>query len=261
MMLMTIQGIILGFIIVLPGMSGGTVFLIFGIYEQLMRDIAKLNIRPYLPLGLGILIGIYLGGMAFTLFFQSYRDATAAFLLGCLLASVKPVIAGCSKPNMNGKISIVLGTAIGFLLVFEAIGDFSLNVNINWALLFIGGALSSAAMIIPGIPGSSILMILGMYDAILFFIAELNILNLSIFGIGGILGILLLANAINTFYTSHRMIISYFFAGLIIGSARGLLPTSFNPLYLVLFVLGFALVWVGSSKTTKPKETLEVSES
>ncbi len=260
-MMLIIQGIILGFIIVLPGMSGGTVFLIFGIYEQLMRDISKLNIRPYLPLGLGILIGIYLGGLAFTLFFQNYRDAAAAFLLGCLLASVKPVIGCCPKPNTNGKISMALGIAIGFLLVFEAIGDFALNVNINWVLLVLGGALSSAAMIIPGIPGSSILIILGIYDAMLFFIAELHILNLSLFGLGSILGILLLANAINTFYTSHRMIISYFFAGLIIGSARGLLPSDFNPLYLVLFVIGFALVWVGSSKTTKPKETQEESES
>jgi len=82
-----------------------------------------------------------------------------------------------------------------FSLFFEAIGDFSLNMDISWGLLLIGGALSSAAMIIPGIPGSSVLIILGIYDAVLFFIAELNILYLSIYGLGSILGILLLANA------------------------------------------------------------------
>lgn len=247
-MTMTIQGIILGFIIVLPGMSGGTVFLIFGIYEQVIRDIARLNLKPYIPLCLGLIFGIYLGGLAFTLFFQFYRDATAAFLLGCLLASVKPVVACCPKPDKRGIFAMILGIVVGFLLVFESIGEFSINMEINWGLLLIGGALSSAAMIIPGIPGSSVLIVLGIYDAILFFIAELNLLYLSIYGLGSILGILLLANAINTFYINHRMIISYFFAGLIIGSARGLIPSGFSILYLVLFLLGFAIVWVASSK-------------
>ncbi|WP_242841622.1 undecaprenyl phosphate translocase family protein [Desulfitibacter alkalitolerans] len=256
---MIIQGIILGIIIVLPGMSGGTVFLIFGIYEQVIRDIARLNLKPYLPLCLGLIFGVYLGGLAFTLFFQFYRDATAAFLLGCLLASVKPVVSCCPKPDKKGVLAMVLGIITGFVLVFESIGDFALNMDINWGLLILGGALSSAAMIIPGIPGSSILIILGIYDSMLFFIAELNVLYLSLFGIGSILGILLLANAINTFYINHRIILSYAFAGLIIGSARGLIPYNFSILYLVLFLLGFALVWFGSSKM-KPRQEVSKAE-
>ena len=67
-----IQGLIAGFVIVLPGMSGGTVFVILGIYEQMIKDLVRFNLKPYLPLLAGALIGIFLGGMAFALFFQNY---------------------------------------------------------------------------------------------------------------------------------------------------------------------------------------------
>ncbi|MEG6615296.1 DUF368 domain-containing protein [Peptococcaceae bacterium 1198_IL3148] len=263
MLKMIIQGLILGLIIVLPGMSGGTVFLMFGIYEQVIRDISKLNLKPYWPLGIGLLVGIYLGGIGFTLFFQNHPDATAAFLLGCLLASVKPVIGSCAKPHTKAMVFLVLGVIAGFAMVDESIGQQALvQMNVSWGLLMVAGALSSAAMIIPGIPGSAVLMVLGIYDDILYYVAELHWVNLAIFGIGSILGILLLANVINTLYTNHRLIISYFFAGLIIGSSRGLLPTYFEPLYLVLFMLGFMFVWQASDRGKELKmDTVEEESS
>ena len=257
----SIIGLLMGFVLVLPGMSGGTILLIFGIYEQFIRDIAKLNLKPYIPLCLGVVLGIYLGGLAFATFFQFYRDATAAFLLGCLLASVKPVLDGCPKPGKKGAIVLILGIIFGFFLVSEAIGDLYPDIDISWWLLFIGGALSSAAMIVPGLPGTSVLILLGMYDTMLFFVAELHITNLAIFGAGSVVGILLLANVLNRFYTDHRLIISYLFAGLIIGSARGLIPESFSILYPALFLVGFALVWFGSSKLKENKKSKENKES
>ena len=252
-------GLLMGVVLVLPGMSGGTILIIFGIYERFIRDIAGFNFKPYIPLALGLLLGIYLGGLAFTVFFQHYRDATVAFLLGCLLASVKPLVEGCPKPDRKGIFTIALGVIFGFFLVSEAIGQVYPEMAVSWWLLFIGGALSSAAMIVPGIPGSSILILLGIYDAVLFFVAELHILNLAIFGAGSILGILVLANILNKFYMNHRVVISFLFAGLIVGSARGLIPENFSILYVVLFLVGFALVWFGSSMLKKDPE--EVSEA
>ena len=253
----TIIGLLMGFVLVLPGMSGGTILLIFGIYERFIRDVANLNLKPYIPLCIGLLVGIYLGSLAFTTFFAHYRDATAAFLLGCLLASIKPVLDGCPKPNKKGVFCLILGGITGFLLVSEAIGDLSPDVYISWWLLFTGGALSSAAMIVPGLPGNSILILFGMYDAMLLFVSELHILNLAIFGVGSVLGILLLANVLNKFYFNHRMIISYLFAGLIIGSSRGLIPETFSILYPTLFFIGFALVWFGSTMLKKNSEKAE----
>lgn len=205
-----IQGIILGFIIVLPGMSGGTVFLIFGIFEDMIKDLAKLNIKPYMPLFGGTLFGIFVGGTLFALVFETFRDQTAAFLMGCLIASVRTVLMSCPKISSNRVFFLLVGLLIGFYVGGE---PFSLAIEsqeVNWALLLVGGMLSSAAMIIPGIPGSSVLIALGLYDSILLSIKELEVINLLIFGIGGILGIIMFVKLLSEIYTKYQGLVSYF---------------------------------------------------
>ncbi|AOY76398.1 undecaprenyl phosphate translocase family protein [Clostridium formicaceticum] len=252
-----IKGIILGCIIVLPGMSGGTVFLIFGIYENMLKDLAKLNIKPYLPLLAGSIIGIFISGMLFALFFESFRDETAVFLMGCLIASIRPVLKPCEKLNLQGILFFLGGLVIGYYMGGEPIGLMVEIEEISWILLMIGGILSSAAMIIPGIPGSSVLIVLGIYDSILYSIKELELFNLIIFGIGSIIGIFLLINILNNIYEKYRSVISYFFAGLILGSSRALLPYSFKPYILLIFAVGFILVWIWSGKQNAPADELQ----
>ncbi len=242
-----LKGIILGFIIVLPGMSGGTVFLVLGLYENLVKDILKLKLKPYIPLVLGMLIGIYAGGMSFSLFFENHRDATVAFLLGCLMASVKPVLKEHPTITKPRFILLLLGFITGFAVMVDPIG-LSVNVgSVDWRILLIGGAFASAAMIIPGVPGNSILILLGIYDTILFSIRELEFYNLLIFGIGNIIGIFLLLNLLGKLYDRYKAFVSFFFAGLILGSARGMLPSSITLLNILLFSIGFVSVWYWGS--------------
>ena len=243
-----IQGIILGFIMVLPGMSGGTAFLILGIFEDMIKDLAKLNIKPYLPLFGGTIIGIFAGGNLFALVFQSFRDQTAAFLMGCLIASIRMILMSCLKININRLLVLLVGLIIGFYLGGEPFSLTTVNENVSWTLLLVGGALASVAMIIPGIPGSAVLIALGIYDSILFYIKELEILNLIIFGIGSILGIVLFVKLLSKIYEKYQNIISYFFVGLILGSSRTLLPYSINLSIILIFAIGFGLVWLWSGK-------------
>jgi len=231
---------------VLPGMSGGTVFLIFGLYENMVKDILKLKLKPYIPLAAGIVGGIFLGGSIFGIFFENYRNATVAFLLGCLLASIKSVLKGTSKMNGNLLGMLIAGVVAGAIMVGEPLGLSVETEDVSLLAILIGGAFSSAAMIIPGIPGSSVLILMGIYDTILFSIKELEIVNLLVFGLGAILGIALLLNILSKLYAKYKTMISYFFAGLIIGSSRGMIPSSVTLGVGVLFVIGFALVWIWS---------------
>lgn len=243
-----IQGIILGFIIVLPGMSGGTVFVIFGIYEDLVRDLVKLKIKPYIPLLAGMLLGIYMGGTAFALFFEEHRDITVALLMGCLLASLKPILKGQPKPDIKNLLIMLMGLALGYYLVGDPISIGSKHSEASWYLLIIGGALSSATMIIPGIPGSSVLIIMGIYDNILSYISDINIVKLTIYGVGCILGAVLLLNLLEKIYNRFRSQLSYCFAGLILGSTRALIPHDINVLIVASFITGFSIVWYFSGK-------------
>ncbi|MBM7615069.1 undecaprenyl phosphate translocase family protein [Alkaliphilus hydrothermalis] len=237
------KGFILGFVMVLPGMSGGTLLVIFGIYESLIRDLGKLNLKPYIPFVGGAIGGIFASGFLFAMFFEAHRNPTIALLLGCLLASIRAVLNDCPKLNKKYVIVMGLGLLFGYFMVAEPVNIVNAGDKVSWWLLLIGGALSSAAMIIPGVPGSSVLIVLGIYDAILFYIKEISLLQLSIFGIGGILGIALLVKLLEKVYQSYKGAISYFFVGLIIGSCRGLIPSTINITILMLFAIGFALVW------------------
>ncbi len=252
-----IKGIIIGFVIVLPGMSGGTVFVIFGIYEDLVRDLVKLRIRPYLPLLGGMLIGIYLGGTAFTLFFEEHRNITVTLLLGCLLASIKPVLKDNFKLSFRNITILLIGLIIGYFLVDDSLNVGSSQEYVPWYVLIIGGALSSATMIIPGIPGSSVLIIMDIYDIVLGYIKELNIIKLSIYVIGAAMGAVLLLNALEKIYDKYKEQLSYAFAGLILGSTRALIPSELNFSVVLTFVIGFCIVWYLGGKENKSIPNVE----
>jgi len=238
-----LQGIILGFVIVLPGMSGGTVFIILGIYEKIIRDLSVFNLRPYWTLLLGSVVGIFLGGFSFSFLFVSYRNIAVAFLLGLLLASIKSVMEDRPSVSFGRVVILAAGFATAILMADEPLGLVGQSKDVNFAILILGGAVSSATMLIPGIPGSSILIVLGIYDDVLFYIRELAVLNLLIFGVAGLLGIVFLAKILDRLYSRYKAPTAYFFAGLIAGSSRVLLPSELTISVAAFFAAGFSLVW------------------
>lgn len=248
-MISWLKGVILGFILVLPGMSGGTVFVIFGIYEDLVHDLVRLRLKPYLPLLGGVLVGIFISGSLFSLFFQTYRNETAIFLLGCLLASIRAVLKCCPDITRGRVIFFLMGAAMGYMLGSDPIGGIHTVEEVGMTYLFIGGALASATMVLPGLPGSSVLIAMGIYDTVLFYLSDLVWSRLLVFGAGSLAGMILLVNFLEKVYDRYRGLISYFFAGLILGSSRALIPTDFSLLMPLLFILGFTAVWVWSGKS------------
>lgn len=238
-----LKGIILGFVIVLPGMSGGTAFIILGIYEQIIKDLSIFHLRPYWTLLIGSVLGIFLGGYAFSFLFASHRNIAVAFLLGLLLASIKAVMEDRPRVSAGRVIILAAGFATALLMADEPLGLVEQARDVNWAVLALGGAVSSAVMLIPGIPGSSILIVLGIYDDLLFYIRELAVVNLLIFGVAGLLGIVFLAKVLDRLYSSYKAPTAYFFAGLIAGSARVLLPSALSIPVIIFFAAGFLLVW------------------
>lgn len=248
-MISWMKGVLLGFILVLPGMSGGTVFVIFGIYEDLVHDLVRLRIKPYLPLLGGVLIGIFISGSLFSLFFETYRNETVVFLLGCLLASIRAVLKCCPEVNKGRVVFFLGGVALGFMLGADPIGGVQSLEEVGTTYLFIGGALASATMVLPGLPGSSVLIAMGIYDTVLYYLSDLVWSRLLVFGAGSLVGMVLLVHILEKVYDRYRGLISYFFAGLILGSSRALIPNDFSLLMPILFIIGFTAVWVWSGKS------------
>lgn len=238
-----IKGFFLGFIIVLPGLSGGTAFLILGLYEKFIKDLSRFNLKAYWPLFCGAIAGVFTSGFFFSMLFTSYRNITAAFLLGLLLASIKAVFHIQHRFSAAKIIILAAGFLPAFLLANEPLGFVAEGSRVNPALLLFGGAFASATMLIPGIPGSSVLIFLGIYDDVLFYLKEFDLFNLLIFAAGSLLGIFFLARVLDRLYSHYQASTAYFFAGLIAGSARVLWPATFSIPVVLAFLAGFILVW------------------
>jgi putative membrane protein len=242
-----LQGVLLGIVIIMPGMSGGTALVILGMFDQIVRDIARLRLAVYIPLICGLALGIYLGGVAFARLLIFHRDLTAAFFLGVILASLKVILKGRPFWRVTNLSALIAGVLIGYLMAGEPIGVLD-AAEVNPFILFTGGALSSAVMLIPGVPGSAVLIAMGIYDDMFFLVDALDLPSLFIFGIGGALGIFLLARLLEKYYARHQDFLSFLFAGLILGSARTLLPQVINSGVVVALLVGALLVWYVSEK-------------
>ena len=238
------KGLIVGLVIITP-VSGGTMLLVLNLYEDMMKDIAAFKIFRWFSFGGGSILGIFLSGRIFATLFESYTLLILGFLLGCILASIKAVLGDDYKLNFKKFAVLAIGLATGLFLA--GLSDFGVvsQISPNNFSLLIGGAFSSAAMIIPGVPGGTILILMGIYGDMIAALANFEWVVLAIFFAGALLGIFGLSNLFSRLYKRYNSGLSWFFVGLILGSIRMIIPTSFNnPLVFILSALiGFIIVW------------------
>ena len=258
-----LKGAIVGLIIVLPGMSGGTLILVLGLYEILMHDLARMKLLPWLPFALGLAGGMAAGSLAFSFFLTAFTSWLMAFLLGSVLGSVKAVVRPEPRPGISGLLFCLVGIVAGWVLSgFSDFGGQTIEQP-GYLLTIIGAALASVAMVLPGVPGSSVLILFGIYDDAMLALSSFDIKWLLIFGLGAAAGILALSALVDKIYARYRRLLSWFFAGLIIGSARLLIPELDDNIasYIILAVLGFAIVWLLESKFGTPYESSKRANS
>lgn len=286
------KGMVIGIANLVPGVSGGTMALAMGIYEKLVEAIGKFitnkkGRKQYflflLPVVLGVVAGILLFARIFSFLLSSdtFAQPTYFFFIGLILGSIPFLI----KVNPDMKIRplrivfLIIGLGLVILLAFIGPDDrgtdtFTIShtlfniinvsqISIQYALwLFFCGVLTSAAMVVPGLSGSAILLGLGEYRNILFFVSELMILQLLFFGIGTIIGIIGCAKLIDYCLKKFPSNTYYFIIGLVIASifqiAIQLLDiynASFLPVVLSVLALcgGFVIAYFISRIKRKTK--------
>lgn len=239
--LLLIKGIILGMGMIIPGISGGTIIMAFGMYEKMLEDLLKFRITPYITIGLGALLGVFTGSFVFSYLFEFHRNPTSAFILGCLLMSI-PFILKRSKGYAKTDVSLFV---VGGILSFILMGMPTLlhGGTLTGGQTFLAGFISSSTMMIPGVSGSAMLIILGVYEEVLLMINEFQLLNLAIFMVGATAGVFILAKVLKALFATHESKILFFFSGLILGSSRILFPSEFEILSVIAFMVGVGIVY------------------
>ena len=238
-----IAGIAVGIANVIPGVSGGTIAVVFGAYSDLIGaaslDIKtiKANFKIYLCLFGGIGLGVLLFARLFKLVYERFPIQTNFFFVGLIVGSIFIIfdlVREKEKESSFTKVSKIVWFFIGLSIMLTlyffkgaaasstaAIETLSLG---NFILLFLIGFAGAAAMVIPGISGSFLLLILGAYYTVIKAITDFNIPVLIPIGLGVLTGFILSARLIGFLMEKFPKITYAFILGLVLGSVRHMLP-------------------------------------
>ncbi len=275
--LILIRGLLMGSADIVPGVSGGTIALITGIYGHLIEAISNIRfgfLKPlvkgdfkgfwnqlleeidfkfFIPLILGIGIAFLTLAKVVTYCMEYHTALTYSFFLGLIIASAVILFRKIDKINIKHVLCAVIGLILTYIFV-------SLNpiaANHSLLIIFISGMIAICAMILPGISGSFLLLLLGQYKYMLTALHEFHLSEIAVFAVGAVIGILGFSKILNFLLKNYEELTMAFLIGVMLGSLKvpaveivssasvdvfGILPC------IVVAVVGFALIIVLETK-------------
>ncbi|MFL2620259.1 MAG: DUF368 domain-containing protein [Flavobacteriaceae bacterium] len=281
------KGIFMGIADAIPGVSGGTIALLLGIYEELIHTISSLNFEQILYLRkngfksfwskinggflFSLLLGIGVSLISFVKISASLLDKYPlfvwSFFLGLIIATVYVIYKLIEKLNFRNILFVLI--SIMATLLLSSFSTVEIN-NIGLLYILFCGITASSAMILPGISGSLILVILGVYTFLINALNNLDILIILAFILGAIIGLLGFSRVLKYLFNNYRNITYSIMLGLVIGSIPKILKITLfliaEPwnkdltakinnidivISIILMLCGFSLILILDKKTKK----------
>lgn len=259
------NGFFMGISDLIPGVSGGTIAFILGIYDELLASISGLFSRNWkkhfgflFPLGIGIGAALLSLSKVIEYLLEHHYQPTQFLFLG-LIIGVLPFISKQADIKRNFKAGhYVLILAVGILLASTAFikpADATPITELTGANaigLFLAGWAGSMAMLLPGISGSFILLLIGVYSTAISALSNLNLPIIAVIGAGVIVGLIVSSKAINYLLTHFTHATFALIIGLILGSIVIIFPglpkdAASIVLCVVTFVAGLVIAKLFSS--------------
>ena len=271
--LIFLRGLFMGTADVIPGVSGGTIALITGIYERLIHAISRIDFRfllylvegdvkkfkenalneidfeLFIPLLLGIGIAILTMSKVISFLLLNYPAVTYAFFFGLILASANFVYKHVDGLTLK-NIAFLL---VGFIFAVIFVGLNPIQANHSLPVIFFSGAVAICAMILPGISGAFILLLLNQYEYMITVLNNMQFTEIIVFGTGALIGILSFSRFLDYLLIHYKSITMSFLVGLMIGTLR--LPyekivVSMDYIIpaIIAAIIGFILVFVMEKK-------------
>ena len=225
---------------VIPGVSGGTMALILGIYEELINAIRSINLKfvrlitilnikealstvswPFLlPVGLGVLLATFSLAEALSWLLDRYPVIVWSFFFGLIISSVITV----SRVIKQWRISTIVAIVVGTIIAYGFFGVIPVSTpNAPW-FIFVSGFIAICAMILPGISGAYVLVLLGKYHYILEALNNKDFFTLFIIGAGSLVGLISFAQILGWLLKRYHDLIMAILIGLMCGSLRKIWP-------------------------------------
>lgn len=259
-----------------PGVSGGTIAFLLGFYDDFIGSLNALlsgtkderikALKFLIRLGIGWIVGFISAILVLTSVFESHIYQVSSLFMGFIVFSI-PIICMEEKDTLKGKYLNLIFTAIGIGIVVlisvlspSATGGAIVSLSFGRIIyIFIAGMIAISAMVLPGISGSTLLLIFGLYVPTITYIKEFLSLNfegvpfLIALGLGILTGIVLIIKLIKYVLEHHRSQTIYFILGLMLGSLYSItqgattLDTpqpamTFSTFSIVFFIIGGVII-------------------
>lgn len=235
------RGLAMGASDIVPGVSGGTMAFILGIYEELIDSLRMLGEREFLQalvrlrvrelfrllnwqfllaVGSGVLLAVFTMAHTLEWLLANHPIFLWSFFFGLVLASV--LIVGQRIEHWQPKLILALGG--GALGAFTLVGLVPRQTPDTWWFLFLSGALAICAMILPGVSGAFILVLLGKYQSVLSAVTQQDIVTIGLVGAGAVVGLVTFAQILNWLFRRYHDVTVALLTGLMLGSLRKVWP-------------------------------------
>ena len=248
--IIALKGVCMGASDVVPGVSGGTMAFILGIYEELIDSIRTVGRGEFLSavfrfrikeifeilnwqfllavaIGIGVAIISLAGILEYLLINQPIY--LWSFFFGLVIASILTVQKSIKNWAAGPWAFLAIGTIGAYLLV----GLVPAQTPNSWWFLILSGMIAICAMILPGVSGSFILVLLGKYQFVLNAVNERDVISVGLIGIGAVIGLVTFAQILGWFFKHYHDLTVAFLIGLMLGSLRKIWPWKVDTAYLL----------------------------
>lgn len=235
-----IKGMAMGISDLIPGISGGTIALLLGIYKDFISSLKSINYKSFiylvrldfkklnnqlnlcflLPVFFGILSSIFIFSSLISFLLLDYKVLLFSFFFGLIFFSSIRLISSLKPTSTLDFFTVFVGIVIGLSFFFVS----SLSTSNSIFSIFLAGFIAISAMLLPGISGSYILLILGKYEFMLDSISSFNWINILIFSLGAITGILSFSKMIHYLLKNYYRSTIFFLSGLMMGALNKVWP-------------------------------------
>lgn len=270
-----LRGLLMGISDIMPGISGGTIALITGIYDKLIGSISNIKflfLKPllkgdiegfkrqlfeevdfefFIPLGCGIALAMIIMAGIITYLLNNYAGFTYSFFAGLIFASIVILYKQLDAFNLKAILITVIFAILGYLFV----GLNPIQAAHTLPILFASGFIGICAMLLPGVSGSSLLLLLGQYEYMINALHTFAIVDIIVFIIGAGLGFMGMSRVIKYLLENHKQATVAALIGIMLGSLRVpmiqivAVPTSSLLTCLIIGIIGVAIVLFIDSKS------------
>ena len=250
MLMRVLQGALIGGGAILPGVSGGVLAVVFGIYRPMMELLShpfralKKNLWLFIPIVIGVGIGFVGFAKLMALLFAEDSPYPISLFVGLILGTVPSLLKTARsqgrKPAADMTALILTFTGLlAFLIILEGTGSMNLSLTPVWAL--ISGLIWGFSLIVPGLSSSSILIFMGLYKSIMDDVGRQQLGTVIPLLLGIALVAFLFARMIDSLFNKHFSVASHAIVGLVLASTIMIIPREYAGLGQILLCLGLAV--------------------